>query len=134
MPEYLGGNCLRIQYVQTDTWTKEETDFDYKVPLTTTRCNFGGIRYWFVCPLVVNGKPCRRRVAKLYKPPNAKYFGRRHCHDLTYTSCQEHDKRVDALVRNPALLTARMSSDNVKDALLAMKAYDKIRSKPKVRK
>jgi hypothetical protein len=31
-------------------------------------------------------------------------------HGLTYTSCQQHDKRVDALRRNPALLFA-MAND-----------------------
>jgi len=30
-----------------------------------------------------------RRVAKLHSPPGSRYFGCRHCHDLTYNSCQE---------------------------------------------
>jgi hypothetical protein len=33
-----------------------------KVKLTTTQPNYGGTRYWFVCPRV----GCGRRVAKLY--------------------------------------------------------------------
>jgi pyruvate-formate lyase-activating enzyme len=40
-------------------------------------------------------------VAKLYLPPGSRYFGCRHCHNLTYQSCKEHDKRVDALAKLP---------------------------------
>src|SRR3990172_5283806 len=39
---------LRIYYTQTDRFTEENKDFDYKIPLTTTPCFFGGKRYWFV--------------------------------------------------------------------------------------
>jgi hypothetical protein len=53
-------------------------------------------------------------VGKLYLPPPARYFGCRHCHDLTYTSCQEHDKRVDAFRRNPELMDALL--DNIEGA------------------
>lgn len=87
-----GENYLRLFYAQTNNFTKEKTELDYKVELTTTPCNFGGIRYWFVCPLVVNGRPCRRRVGKLYLPSGGKYFGCRHCYNLTYRSCQESHK------------------------------------------
>jgi len=37
-------------------------------------------------------------VGKLHLPGRARYFGCRHCHDLTYTSCQESRKR-DAFYR-----------------------------------
>jgi hypothetical protein len=76
----------------------------YQVGLVMTRPHFGGCRWWFLCPLIVNGRPCNRRVAKLYL--RGKYFGCRQCHDLTYTSSQQHDKRVDALRRDPELLRA----------------------------
>jgi hypothetical protein len=49
---------------------------------------------------------CRAWAAKLYLPGRERYFGCRHCHHLTYTSCQEHDKRVDALRNDPAALFA----------------------------
>jgi hypothetical protein len=38
--------------------------------------------------------------------PGGRYFGCRICYRLTYRSVQEHDKRVDALRRNPAALNA----------------------------
>jgi hypothetical protein len=31
-------------------------------------------------------------VGELHLPPHGRYFGCRHCHDLTYTSCQESRK------------------------------------------
>jgi hypothetical protein len=64
----------------------------YRVGLTTTRPNFGGLRWWFLCPLLRRDVPCGRRVGKLYLPPAGRYFGCRRCHGLTYTSCQESGK------------------------------------------
>lgn len=62
---------------------------DYPVPLECTRQRNGGLRWWFLCPLGPLGRPCRRRCARLYLPPGARYFGCRGCHRLTYRSCQE---------------------------------------------
>ncbi|OGY87417.1 MAG: hypothetical protein A2233_00685 [Candidatus Kerfeldbacteria bacterium RIFOXYA2_FULL_38_24] len=75
---------IRLYYTQTNNYTGEKKDFDYKVMLTTTVCNFGGKRYWFICPLVKNGVPCRRRIGVLYK--SGDYFGCRKCQNLIYTS------------------------------------------------
>jgi hypothetical protein len=62
----------------------------------------------------------------LYLPGRARYFGCRHCHDLTYQSAQEHDKRVDALRKNPAEVEAILErgKENLLSAkvLLAIKA------------
>jgi hypothetical protein len=46
----------------------------------------------------------RKRMARC-SPPRSPFVCRR-CHELTYESCQEHDKRVDALRRNPDLISA----------------------------
>jgi hypothetical protein len=116
---------LRLSYSWTHPGTGEKEPVEYHVRLATTRPRFGGLRWWFICPLVVNGRPCGRRVGKLYLPSLARYFGCRHCHDLTYTSAQEHDKRVDALHRNPAALLALMDDPkalNTSQLLLALKA------------
>jgi hypothetical protein len=98
------------------------------VRIATTRPRFGGLRWWFICPLIVNGRRCNRRVGKLYLPPAARYFGCRHCHDLTYTSCQEHDKRIDALRRHPKLMDALLRDRSTPSALLllAIKASRKV--------
>jgi hypothetical protein len=86
---------LRLIY----NFTATQDALNYRIRLVTTRPRFGGLRWWFICPLlVVNGRPCGRRVGKLYLPPHARYFGCRHCHDLTYTSCQE-SRKYDSLHR-----------------------------------
>lgn len=74
---------LKIYYTQTDS-DDTKRDFDYKIPLTTTPCYFGGKRYWFVCPWYANGVYCGRRVGVLYLGGN--YFACRHCYNLTYNS------------------------------------------------
>jgi hypothetical protein len=79
---------VRLRY----TITRTKDDLDYSIQLVTTQPKFGGLRWWFICPLVVNDAPCRRRVGKLYLPPHSRYFACRHCHELTYTSCQESGK------------------------------------------
>ena len=77
---------IRLHYPRNDV------PVDYKVRLVATKPNYGGLRYWFICPLVRNDGGPPRRVAKLYLPPGAKYFGSREAYGLTYTSCQESGK------------------------------------------
>jgi hypothetical protein len=71
------------------TLTQSGEQVEIPTPLETTRLCRGGLRWWGRCPLVVGRRPCERRIGKLYLPPGARYFGCRHCHGLTYTSCQE---------------------------------------------
>ena len=80
-------NYIRFYYTQTDS-DGEKKDFDYRVQLTTTPCRYGRFRYWFICPLTVNGNYCGKRVGVLYKAGD--YFGCRHCHNLTYSSRKEN--------------------------------------------
>lgn len=75
----------------------EPQQYSYHVELATSPLPWGGVRYWFVCPLSRRGGPvCRRRVSALYMPPGAEVFGCRHCYDLGYTSSQE-SHRFDGL-------------------------------------
>jgi hypothetical protein len=116
---------VRLSYTITNPSTKEREPLNYAVELTTTQPRYGGLRWWFVCPLVVRCCPCERRVGKIYLPPGGRYFGCRLCHDLTYHSTQAHDKRVDALRRNPELLAAIVENTqgaSVRELILAMKA------------
>lgn len=83
-----GKNYLRIHYTQTDRDTDEKKDFDYKIPLTTTPCRYGGKRYWFICPWYKRGVYCGKRVGTLYK--DGDYFACRHCYELTYSSQKEN--------------------------------------------
>jgi hypothetical protein len=64
---------------------------DYCVHLVSTSPNYGGLRWWFICPAMVAGTACRRRVRKLYLPPWGSGFACRQCCQLTYTSQREGD-------------------------------------------
>jgi hypothetical protein len=47
------------------TITKTQEHLDYAVGLQATRPHLGGMRWWFTCPLITDGRPCGRRVQKL---------------------------------------------------------------------
>lgn len=98
---------VRLRYSWVWTSTRQQDSADYCVGLTTTRPRFGGLRWWFICPLIVGGRACGQRVGKLYLPPRGRYFGCRRCHDLTYRSCQE-SRKDDGLAR---LLARNMGED-----------------------
>jgi hypothetical protein len=103
---------------------------DMQIVLTATRTSFGALRWWFLCPFLKEGNSCNRRVGKLYLPPGTRYFGCRHCHNLTYGSVQEHDKRVDYFRKNPHALLAALEKPTIKfsSLLLALKAVSRIGS------
>jgi hypothetical protein len=71
---------------------QEGEDIDEAVRLTSTPCNYGGQRRWFVCPT----RSCGRRVAVLHL--GSKYFLCRCCCGLAYAS-QREDRKYRALHR-----------------------------------
>ena len=82
-------------------WNDSE-DVEFPILLRPTATHFGGLRWWFTCPLIVNGVACQRRVGKLYLPPRARYFGCRNCHRLSYRSSQKahrQERFADSLAR-----------------------------------
>lgn len=82
--------ALELTYSSTNKFTGEKRDFNYSVSIDSTPCNYGGQRYWFICPLILNDRSCHRRCRILYLPSGASYFGCRLCYNLTYRSRQEH--------------------------------------------
>lgn len=74
----------------------------YTIKLTQSVLPWGGLRWWLLCPLAIKGKPCQRRVAKLWRPRSARHFGCRQCHGLTYYLCQQSHKRDLGLHSLPA--------------------------------
>jgi hypothetical protein len=96
--DMLSAPHARLQY----QLTKTGEHLDYMVALVSTHPNYGGLRWWFVCPIVVAGHACRRRVGKLYLAPGRRYFACRHCCDLAYTS-QREDKMTRALSKAQAI-------------------------------
>ena len=59
------------------------TPVDYRVSLTTTRPHFGGVRWWFICP--VTG--CR--AFKLLRPSGSDQFASRQAFAFAYRSQNE---------------------------------------------
>lgn len=102
---------LHLQY--TMTRGGEAQQLDYHVATTYTVPNFGGRRWWFLCPF----DECGRRVSKLHLPPGARYFSCRHCHDLTYESTRQNDlsDRIDR--RLWAILHELKSKNSILDPL-----------------
>lgn len=91
------------------------------IRLQHTSPKFGGRRWWFTCPLRVDGTPCGRRVRKLYLPPESRYFGCRHCHRLTYRSCQQAHKQ-----ERTARFLARQLGITYEQALAFAKSFPRL--------
>jgi hypothetical protein len=128
----LDGEALRVTQVGDERFVNEldlhkawGSGAITTTPHSTTRLHRGGLLWWFLCPVPLGRGCCGRRVRKLYLPPGGHYFGCRDCHNLTYRSAQEHDKRVDALRRDRRALRARMNDLeglSTGELLLALKA------------
>jgi hypothetical protein len=84
---------------------------DYCIGLTTTRPQYGGFRWWFTCPLARwHGFACGRRVGQLHLPLRGRIFACRQCLNLTYTTSQEHSRRVDFYRKNPTALETELAA------------------------
>lgn len=115
-----GEETGRINYQVLDgglllTYRVRSHDGDWEpveesVALTWTPCNFGGQRPWFICPIV----GCGRRVAVLYGA--GRYFGCRHCYDLTYQSRLEGI--YERALRKKQRIMERLCGDPYKDFCL----------------
>lgn len=77
-----------FQYINTINGIAK--DYNYKVGLDYTTCNYGGERAWFICP------DCWKRVRKLYLKRGV--FKCRNCQNLNYI-IQQEDKR-DYIMRS----------------------------------
>jgi hypothetical protein len=99
-------NRLELTYrvrVGNEDWA----DVAETVRIVRTACRFGGARPYFICPGVVNGIACGRRVAKLHGP--ARYFLCRHCYRLAHAS-QSEDK-MDRTLRRANKIRQRLGGD-----------------------
>lgn len=81
---------LRVHY--TNKGTGE--DYNYKIYLTTSRPSYGGVRWWFHCPI----QGCDRRVSVLYL---GHLLACRHCCNITYSSQNRsfYDRMADKAFR-----------------------------------
>jgi hypothetical protein len=86
---------------------EEWQDVDQPTRIVWIPCRFGGARPYFICPGVVNGIACRRRVAKLYGA--ARYFLCRHCYRLAYAS--QREDRYDRALRQANKIRMRLDGE-----------------------
>lgn len=100
------GDCLTLSY-RVRKQGGEWRDVEQPTPIVWTPCQFGGRRPYFVCPGVVNGVACGRRVAKLYGAGT--YFLCRHCYRLSYASQREHS--FDRALRRGDKIRMRLGGD-----------------------
>jgi hypothetical protein len=80
----------RLLYTTTPYGGGQPVPREYSALMLPTPSNLPGntgVRWWFRCPLMVNGCSCGRRVAYLYYGNG--WFGCRTCHNLSYDSCNE---------------------------------------------
>ena len=77
------------------------------VRIVRIACHFGGARPYFICPGVVNGIACERRVAKLHGP--GRYFLCRHCYRLAHAS--QGEGPWDRTLRRANKLRQRLGGD-----------------------
>ena len=77
------------------------------VRIVRIACRFGGARPFFICPGVVNGIACGRRVAKLYGA--GRYFLCRHCYRLAHAS--QSEGAMDRALRRANKIRLRLGGD-----------------------
>jgi hypothetical protein len=67
-------------------------EYDYQIPMVATKCNYGGHRHWFLCPM----PSCMRRSKKLYLSSGGHFLCRK-CLNLAYItqSRSEADRIID---------------------------------------
>jgi hypothetical protein len=86
----------------------EWEDVAETVRIVRAVCRLGGARAYFICPGVVNGIACGRRVAKLHGP--GRYFLCRHCYRLAYAS--QSEGAWDRAIRRVSKIRHRLDADH----------------------
>jgi hypothetical protein len=77
------------------------------VHLVRVPCRLGGDRPYFICPGVVNGVLCGRRVSKLYGA--GRYFLCRHCYRLAHAS--QSEGTLDRALRRANKIRQRLGGE-----------------------
>jgi hypothetical protein len=107
------GDLLRLSY-RFRQHGGDWQDVEQSTGIIWMPCRFGGARPYFICPGVVNGMACGRRVVKLYGA--ARYFLCRHCYRLAYAS--QREDRYDRALRRANNMRARLGGDPSTASLL----------------
>ncbi len=109
------GDGVRLSYTTTH-YDGDKHEYEYPVNVVQVPCNYGGSRPYFICPGVIHGVTCDRRVAKLYLPPGHEYFLCRSYHDLSYASCNESRDAHFTARRRTARVARKLGLEDPEDA------------------
>jgi hypothetical protein len=85
----------------------DRQDVTETLRIVRVACRFGSARPFFICPGVVNGIVCGRRVAKLHL--SWRYFLCRHCHRLGHAS--QSEDASDRTFRRTNKIRQRLGGD-----------------------
>ena len=90
----------------------------FGIGFSTVATRGDGRRLCLLCP------GCGRRSFKLYRPTHLRVFACRACHNLSYTSVQKHDVRLDRLLKAPDQTILRLvkQDGSITWKLLAIRA------------
>jgi hypothetical protein len=94
---------IRIFYrvrIAHDDWE----DVVESVGIARLSCHYGGCRPYFICPGVLEGRGCGRRVVKLLQ--GGHYFLCRRCYLLAYSS--QSEQRLDRALRRANLIKQKL--------------------------
>ena len=96
--------CVILRDGQTDFFIVDPyTRKGFQINLKSTSCNYGGKRWWFLCPV----KNCSKLIGVLYKTPDLGFFACRKCLNLTYKSSKlsGRHKKIGKYLLIPELKT-----------------------------
>jgi|SRR3990167_8752075 len=99
--------CQRLSISQIDisgVWASVITINGQTVQLSYSRCNFGGKRYWFLCP------KCNKQSGVLYRRPLQSLFLCRSCQNLIYELTKYRRSNNEGLLKR--LHAARRTVEN----------------------
>jgi hypothetical protein len=82
-------------------------DMAETVRIVGVGCTLGGLRPYFICPGIVDGVVCGRRVAKLHL--SGRYFLCRHCHGLGHAS--QGEDTLDRAFRRASTIRLRLGGE-----------------------
>jgi hypothetical protein len=107
------GNQLILDY-RHRSYGGEWEDVKELVQVVHNPCRFGGTRPYFICPGVINGIACSRRVVMLYA--DGTYYFCRKCYRLKYSSQYENSWNRAMIRANK--IRERLGGDFGVDSLL----------------
>jgi hypothetical protein len=104
----------------------EWQDLEETIRIERVPCRLGGERPYFLCPGVVNGIACKRRICKLYAASH--YFLCRYCYRLPYAS--QSDDAQGRHLRRASKLWRRLGEDpHIKPKGMWRRTYERLREK-----